>query len=172
MKLLAVAALLALSACGGAVGQTPETAIFDCDGGKYRYRVHDSGDGNLALEIEDRRPGPVGVSTYLLDWSDMRTGYVTGQQGGHQSHLRLFDGDRHYVLFEGNNGALSESPGASYAGVSLIEEGGSAEEVTLASCDASETNSSLLESVRRLREAAGLPALAIEEAGSPFDGWF
>ena len=102
----------------------------------------------------------------------MRTGYGTGQQGGHQSHLRLFDGNRHYVFFEGNNGALSETPGVTYAGVSLMEAGGSAEEVTLASCEADETNSSLLESVRRLREGAGLPALATEDAGGPFDGWF
>ena len=129
-------------------------------------------DGDLVLEIEEAAEGKVGVSTWLHSWSDIRTGYVTGQQGGHQSHLRLFDGERHFVLYEGENGRLSDVPGATYAGVALMGGGLNAEPEELAACEASPTNRALLENVRKVRAVAEASELADEEVGGPFDMWF
>ena len=171
MKQLVVA-LLALSACDSPPGDAPLTAIFDCDGGSHRYRVLDSGGGNLALEIEQARSGPVGVSTYLLDWTEMRTGYVGGQQGGHQSHLRLSAGNRHYIFFEGEDGLLADRPGRTYAGVALVQGDDLSEPISLAACDASPINRSLLGSTVKSREAANLAPLPQEVEEGAFDAWF
>lgn len=131
-----------------------------------------AGDGSLVLEIEAPAEGGVGVSTWLHAWTDIRTGYVIGQQGGHQGHLRLADGQQHYVLFAGEDGLLVDRPGRTYAGVALSDDGGLENAVHVASCEASDTNRALLENVRRARIAAKAPPLAEEELGGRFDGWF
>ncbi|HTN15831.1 MAG TPA: hypothetical protein VL094_13600 [Sphingomonadaceae bacterium] len=169
MKSLAVLAFsLAVSAGEG----EPSPLLFDCAGETGRYRLFGSGEGNFALEIEEAREGPTGVSTWLLQWTEARTGYVIGQQGGHQSHLRLTDGLAHYIFFEGVNGQLSGAPGVTYAGIVRVDGSGDSQPVSLASCEANETNRNLLENVQRERVDAGLPELATEDVDGPFDGWF
>jgi hypothetical protein len=161
---------LVLSACAGERPWPPP--LFDCAGKGERYVLRSLEDGDLVLEIEEATQGKVGVSTWLHSWSDIRTGYVTGQQGGHQGHLRLFDGKQHLVLYEGVNGRLSDVPGAAYAGVALVDGGSNSEPEELVACEASETNRTLLENVRKVRADAEAPELADEEAGGPFDVWF
>jgi hypothetical protein len=146
--------------------------LFDCASPEYRYILHGSPDRELSLEISDKSDGPIGVSTWRGRWTDMRTGYVTGQQGGHQRHLRLSDRAGHFILYEGENGELAEVPGQTYAGVSLLEGAGEGEPVNLASCEASAANRSVVQSVRDLRARAGLPELPEEEPDGPFDAWF
>ena len=146
--------------------------MFDCAGPSERYLLRALDDGDLVLEIEASREGSVGVSTWLSSWTDMRTGSVVDQQGGRQSHLRLFDGKRQIVLYEGKAGLLSEAPGATQAGVALLDGDSNGEPIEVAACEASPTNRTLLENVRRTRAAAKAPNLDEEEAGGPFDVWY
>ncbi len=169
MKCLAT---LALSLAVFADEGEPSPLLFDCAGETGHYRLYGSGEGNFALEIEEARQGPTGVSAWLVRWTEARTGYVIGQQGGHQSHLRLTDGRAHYIFFEGVNGQLSETPGFTYAGIVRVGGSGDSPPVSLASCEANETNRNLLENVQRERLDAGLPELATEDVDGPFDGWF
>ena len=148
-----------------------DLVLFDCASAEQRFILHGSPGGNLSLEIAERRDGALGISTWRDGWSEIRTGYVIGQQGGHQSHLRLSDGSDHFILFEGENGQLSDTPGETYAGVSLVEDAGG-EPASLVSCEASPANRSVIANVRGLRARAGLPELAGEETGGSFDGWF
>ena len=165
-----LATALALSACSGEEPWPPP--LFDCEGKGERYLLRDLGDGSLVLEIEAAPVGKVGVSTWLSSWSDIRKGSVVGQQGGHQSHLRLFDGKQHIVLYEGDDGPMSDVPGATHAGVALLGGSSNGELVKVADCEASRTNRALLENVRRARVAAKAPDLADEDVGGPFDKWY
>src|SRR5690606_13624858 len=54
------------------------------------------------------------------DWSNIRLGFVNGQQGGHQSHIRFTRGDTHYVVFEGANGQATTRPGFTYSGIAIV----------------------------------------------------
>lgn len=134
--------------------------------------MHGLDDGSLALEIEEARDGPVGLSTWVLHWTDQRTGYLRGQGDGHQSHLRLYDGRQNFILYEGVNGRLTDLPGVSYAGVALVTGPDDSEPVVGAECEADATNRTLFENVRKLREAAAAPELASEDSDGPFEAWF
>ena len=160
---------LALSAC--TEPEAPDFVLFDCASAKQRYILHGAPDGSLSLEIAEELDSPLGVSTWRGRWTAIRSGHVTGQQGGHQRHLRLSDREGHFILYEGENGALSDAPGKTYAGVSWVE-GNGGEPVSLASCEASPTNRSVVENVNDLRVRAEIPQLAQEELDGPFDAWF
>ena len=76
------------------------------------------------------------------------------------------------ILYEGENGRLSDDPEKTYAGVAFVDNTGSGGPIELASCQASAANRSVVDSVRKLRTTAGLPDMADEAPGSPFDAWF
>lgn len=157
----------------GCVSDPPLPApLFDCKGKEERYILRALDDGALALEIQAPPKGNIGTSTHLVNWTEIRTGFVTGQQGGHQGHVRLSDGPRHFVLYEGRNGQLSNSPGKSYAGVALVTGNTDSEPQTLAECPASPINQTLLDNVQKERTAANAPPLVDEDSGGAFDGWF
>jgi hypothetical protein len=162
--------VLALAACNGEEPWPPP--LFDCEGNGDRYVLRDLNNGELVLEIEDPPTGNVGMSTWISSWTDIRSGSVVGQQGGHQSHLRLFDGKQHFVLYEGENGVLSDTAGATHAGVAVLDESSNGEPLVVADCEASPTNRALLDNVRKARAAAGVPQLVEEEVGGPFDQWY
>lgn len=168
----AVTVALALALVSGLHAKPALPPLFDCKSADARYVLQASADGSLALEIETRPAAGGGTSTRLRSWHEIRTGWVGGQQGGHQSHLRLSDGRRSLVLYEGEDGSLAERPGRTYAGVMEAGVEGLTDARLLAECEASATNRSLLDSVRRLRQAAGVPDFPEEIDGGPFDGWF
>ena len=112
------------------------------------------------------------VSARLEGWTETRTGRVVGQLGGHQSHVRLYDGQRNIIFYEGLDGELADRPGRTYAGVVEVGPSGMEEPKALAECEASATNRALLDNVRTARETAGKPPFPEEDAGSAFDGWF
>lgn len=126
----------------------------------------------LVLEIDSPPKGKVGVSTWLHAWTDVRTGWVGGQQGGHQSHVRLNDGQRNYVLYEGEDGSLAERPGRTCAGVVVVGRDDIGNIEVVADCEASGTNRALLDNLRKMRDAAGQPDLPEEVENGPFDAWF
>lgn len=157
---------------GGAAHRAEPPPLFDCKGTAARYFLRSSDDGSLLVEIEAPNARAPGVSTRLEGWTEIRTGRVVGQQGGHQSHVRLYDGQRNIIFYEGLDGELAARPGRTYAGVVEVGPSGTEEPETLAECRASATNRALLDNVRTARDAAGKPAFPEEDEGSAFDGWF
>lgn len=167
---------LLLSGCAGAneilAGADLPPPLFSCAGNEYTYILHHVGDGALALEIAGPTRGNIGTGTWLTDWQDQRIGYVTGQDGGHQHHLRLVTDEGSYILYEGNNGKLTDAPGRTYAGVTYWPNAANVGESTLVQCAADGPNGRFVETVQQLRSDANLAPLAEEVADGPFDGWF
>jgi hypothetical protein len=95
------------------------------------------------------------------DWANVHSGYLRGQGDGHQSHVRISQGQFHYVIYEGMNGSLSESPGRTYSGVVVLE---GEREVARLNC-AGRATIALHDD---LLERRALP----EQADGPFDMWF
>ena len=157
---------------GCATDQPWPPPLFDCNGNGERYVLRSSEEGSLIVEIEARSKGNVGVSTWLHSWTEIRTGWVGGQQGGHQAHVRLNDGQRNLIFYEGEDGLLADSPGRTYAGVVEVGQSGLDEPEVLAECNASATNRALLDNIHNMRDAADMPPLPDEVENGPFDAWF
>ncbi len=108
------------------------------------------------------------------DWRNVHAGGVVGQGGGHQSHVRFSVGQFHYIVFEGVNGSLAETPGQRHSGIYVGAGPDGREQLAYHQCR------------RRPVLAGGWPETleahappAVREAGvqveapdGPFDGWF
>ena len=129
--------------------------------GAIRYRYGPPGNPELELAGAD-------------DWSNVRIGMVTGQGGGHQSHVRFTSGDRHYIVYEGEDGTLADTPGRRYSGIYVGDGADAGREVANRQCRG---NSVLLGNWIGMAHDHAPPALREsgvlhEEEGGPFDAWF
>ncbi len=129
--------------------------------GAIRYRYGPPGEPEIELAGAD-------------DWSNVRIGSVVGQGGGHQSHVRFTSGDRHYIIYEGENGTLAERPGVRHSGVYIGSGADAGNEVAHHQCRGSPV---LLGNWRDMVQDHAPPALLEagileEEPGGPFDAWF
>ncbi len=164
--------LLHAGAIGGEPPETlpqtlPET-LFACADGEHDVVLQGSADGRLVLLFGS---GSAKSAHAASSWQEVREGYVNGQGGGYQSHVRLYDGMRHVILFEGANGSLTDDPGRSYAGVATQNDGDPAQNLRL-ECEAAVPATDVVGRVREWSEGTGGPTLQAEEQGGPFDGWF
>ncbi len=105
------------------------------------------------------------------DWSNVRLGFVTGQQGGHQSHIRFSRGDTHYVVFEGANGQAATNPGYSYSGIAIVAGADAGKTLGRLDCGNGLDASAMAEAARD-RAPAALRERLNETTDGPFDGWF
>ena len=147
-----------------------ETVIYSCTFGK---KIGSLCAGNGALHYRFgalRKPG-LSLSSNS-DWENVRLGYVIGQGGGHQSHVRLTNGETHYIVYEGENGKLADKPGRLYSGITVV--GGQRGDIKLAYLVCKRNaivHPSMTEAARALAPAAKLDQLNEVQDG-PFDGWF
>lgn len=168
MRRLAAALGLAVLAATVHAAVPKPTVLFACRDDDWSVVLLGTEDGRLLLET---RPSGAGMGNVTSSWDEVREGYVGGQQGGHQHHIRFYDGFRQIILFEGENGQLTESPGHIYAGALTITERNPQQDFRIA-CAADETNIGLVENVRRWAASSGAKAPLPEEVGSPFNAWF
>ncbi len=108
------------------------------------------------------------------DWNNIHVGHVVGQGGGHQSHVRFSAGRYHYIVFEGVNGSLADSPGRRHSGIHVGAGADGREQLAYHQCRsrpvlAGSWSETLHEHAPPPVRAAGV---APEEPGGPFDGWF
>jgi hypothetical protein len=163
----APAAMTAPAAAG--LCKTGEEPLYSCRfgkkigsvcGGSDRVTYRFGSTAKTEMEIASRP-----------DWSNVRLGFVTGQQGGHQSHIRFTRGDTHYIVFEGANGQAAVNPGHSYSGIAIVAgpDGGKA----LGRLDCGNgTDASAMADAARDRAPAALREQLNETLNGPFDGWF
>lgn len=144
-----------------------ETVVYNCRFGRKtgsicagRNRAHYRFGTSARNELQ---------ITSAADWSNVRLGRVTGQQGGHQSHVRFSNGDTHYIVFEGADGQLSRRPGYSYSGIAVVA--GERELARLECRGAAAIASGMTEAVRALAPVP-LRGRLDETRESFFDGWF
>jgi hypothetical protein len=156
----------------GGASDAPQRILFDCRSEGQRHTLQAASDGRLTLTIATGGGAQSLATATLRAWHDIRVGGVIGQQGGHQDHLRLHDGRRHFVLFEGENGELSDDPGTTYAGLVVFDERSEIEPAYTATCEPDPINRTLLANVHEARAAGNAPSLREEDAGGQFDGWF
>jgi hypothetical protein len=166
-RLAAALGLAVLAAAASAAPPAPEL-LFACRDDDWSVTLLGTADGRLLLET---RPGGAGMGNVASSWDEVREGYVGGQQGGHQSHIRLYDGFRQIILFEGEDGQLAENPGRIYAGALSITERNPQQDFSIA-CAADDTNIAIVANVRRWAERSGAKLPLPEQDGSPFDAWF
>ena len=166
--LLAISAVtLANSVIFSAERPTP---LFSCSDDKWSVELIGTSDGRLVLSTNKAGVANT-VGNVEMSWQEVRNGYVVGQGGGHQSHLRLFDGVRQIILFEGEDGSLADRPGRTYAGVQTIAETNPSQDFEI-ECAATRVNVELLSNVLRWAQQVGGPLPVPEEAGGPYDVWF
>ncbi len=165
---------LAVSGCQLDTGPQPKepepVVLFDCSDGNDRIRLLGRNNDYLAVEKRLDKVGAVTMETFM--WDEIRSVRVTGQQGGHQSHIRFSDRLDHFILFEGSNGELADRPGETYAGATILSASDPDQPRLQISCEATELNRGVVEAVRSWEIERGRPEPQAEEPGSPFDGWF
>ena len=172
--LLLLAGCIGCASVSTAADSTESSArvIFECaDNGRTARLAAEGGD--LILSIVGQDLNVVTVKSDA-DWGNLRLGHVVGQQGGHQSHLRLSDGPDDYLVFEGENGQLSDVSNRTYAGVVRFTRSATGEaSETLVECSpASSQNREFTDAVTSASEASGRLPVRHEDDGSKFDGWF
>lgn len=144
--------------------------LFHCRDDMWDVRLLGAPDGKLVL-VTNPHAMEGATAGANSNWQDIREGYLVGQQGGHQGHIRLYDGHRQIILFEGMDGDLADRPGRTYAGALTQTDANPAQDFRV-ECEAGETNRQLTENLRDWAERTGGPAPVPEDAGGPFDGWF
>lgn len=103
-------------------------------------------------------------------WDNVRVGTVVGQgRGGFQEHVRFSSGPYHYVLYHGQNGELTDTPGHIYSGISVLK---GQRTLSSLSCTAPAFVAPGLSDQIRSRAPAHIGDMLTEEEGSFFDGWF
>lgn len=167
MRRLVAALGLAMMATA-APGAPPTPPLFSCRDADWTATLIGTEDGRLLLET---RPSARGMGNVASSWEEVREGYVGGQGGGHQSHLRLFDGFRQIILFEGEDGSLADRPGRTYAGALTITESNPQQDFRI-DCAATPDNAALLDNVRAWAARTGAKPPLPEDEGGPFDAWF
>ena len=152
--------------------RAPELVLYSCrfgravgsvcaSGGTIRYRYGPPGDPEIEI---------VSAS----DWSNIFVGAVTGQMGGHQSHVRFARGDHHYILFEGVDGAAARNPGREYSGIHVASGADGARQLAHLECRGRPI---LLGDFTSVLADHAPPAVRdrgvqVETPGGPFDAWF
>jgi hypothetical protein len=150
--------------------QPAPAILFDCADQAWSVKLLALDHGRLVLMTNPTgRTGATGKAT--ASWEDIRHGFVVGQGGGHQSHVRLFDGVRSSILFEGVDGALADRPGRTYAGVVTITEAAPDQDFQM-ECPATTANARIVDGVTEWAARSGAQPPRGEDVDGPFDGWF
>ena len=109
-----------------------EQQVFGCDiaGGVAGVCLSD---GKVHVRIRRRQPGDLSASSNA-DWSNVHT-FVNRSQGGlNQDRVRITEGSRHYVVYWGETGSLSESPGTIFAGAAVLDDSAPREKIANYAC--------------------------------------
>lgn len=173
---LLVLALGALAAATGyAVTGTAATPalpelLFECGDDQWKVELLGTDDKRLIL-ITNPLTGSGRMGNAQSNWDEVRLGHVVGQGGGHQRHIRLFNGMRHVILLEGMDGSLTDQPGRTYASVLTRTLAKPEQELEIA-CAAGQVNTKLVDNVRQWAKRVGAPLPRDEDVGGPFDAWF
>jgi len=138
---------------------TAERILYSCEFPRGVGSLCAGGDG------VHYRYGPLGKPRIdlasLRNWSNVRSGYVRGQGNGYQRHVRVSRGHTSYVIYEGANGDLSDSPGIRYSGIAVLDGENT---VATLSCPG--------RSVLALDDPLLSRRVAEEATDGPFDAWF
>lgn len=151
------------------LASSPEATLFACTGTDGSARLSVDGD---RLVLVTQAGGSSRTVTTDAGWTNLHFGRVVGQQGGHQTHVRLTDDTGEYILFEGLDGQLADRPGRTYAGLSAELRVGNASGLTVECTPASDVNRQVVSAVAAAAERASKPVPQDEPEGSPYDGWF
>ena len=148
-----------------------ETVLYSCRFGRAVGSVC-AADGRIHYRYGPRGRPEIEVASED-DWRNIHVGYVVGQGGGHQSHVRFSTGDRHYIVYEGKNGAFADSPGLRHSGIYVGAGPDGRRQLAYHYCRRPAAESSwpqaLEEHAPPAVRAAGVQS---EEAGGPFDAWY
>jgi hypothetical protein len=153
-----------------AVPATPSQVLFDCRDDNWAVELVGTADQRLILFTRPLKGGGR-MGNAQSSWDEVREGHVIGQGGGHQRHIRLFDGVRQIILLEGLDGSLASRPGRTYAGALTITPTNPAQDFRI-DCPASQINTSLVANVTGWAERVGASRPRAEDEGGPFDAWF
>ena len=165
------APLSAAARVSGTQCRAPEAVLYSCRFGRAVGSVC-GGRGVLAYRFGALGKPSLEVAS-TPDWSNVHVGWVGGQGGGHQSHVRFTTGNHHYVVFEGENGALSDRPGRTDSGI-YVGRGPQGDEVGYHQCGKGpdphrDWGDALLDHAPAEVGARGIP---VEAENGPFDAWF
>lgn len=150
--------------------RTGETILYSCRFGKSVGSVCGA-PGKLSYRF-----GPAGRPDIDIasapDGANIRLGHVTGQGGGHQTHVRFSRGDTHYIVYEGANGSLAVDPGHLYSGIAVLQGADGGRELATLACHAK-----AMQHPDFADELAGYlpsadPEHLAEQTDGPFDAWF
>jgi len=120
-----------------------------CSGERNSYRYGPLDDPEIDIS---RAPGEAGV------WQ----GWVGGQGGGHQTHIRFRNGGYDYIVLSGEDGRLADNPGRVYSGVVVMR---GEEEVARLDCPVTTYQTEI--------PASMIPNdIPAEAEGGEFDAWF
>lgn len=147
-----------------------ETMIYSCRFGRKTASVC-TGGGQAHL-----RYGPAGSPELDIvsapDWSNVRIGMVTGQQGGSQHHIRFTQVDSHYIVYHGVDGQLADRPGRTYSGMVLVLGPQGEWEGSSLKCRGGAEIHPEFEDAVAATAPEHLRAGLVETEGGAFDGWF
>lgn len=168
---LALLVAAALTSVGAAPAQAsfPEV-LFACSDARWSVELLGTADGRLLLTTsEPGRPGAIAAAA--MSWDEVRERQASNRRGAYQRHLRLSEGGRQIILFEGAGGALVGRASPKFAGVLTITEPNPAQDFRV-DCPADDTNRSLLANVAAWAARTGASLPTPEEPGGPFDRAF
>ncbi|HEX4848903.1 MAG TPA: hypothetical protein VFV30_12230, partial [Novosphingobium sp.] len=170
---IALCALAAATGCavsGTAAAPAAPQVLFDCRDASWHVELLGTDDKRLVL-VTTPLTGERRMGNAQSSWDEVRLGHVVGQGGGHQRHIRLFDGVRHVILLEGVDGSLADKPGRTYAGVVTQTPANPKQDFEIA-CPSGRVNAKLVDNVWQWAQRVGAPLPKDEDEGGPFDGWF
>lgn len=143
-----------------------EKVIYSCEFGKKTASVCLGAD---QVSYHYGRPNAVELSiTSDARWSNIHLGYVTGGGGGHQSSIRFTRDGHDYVVYEGIQGSLHESPGKRWSGLDIAV---GEDIIDAKKCKGKAVMVSDFTSVGD-KAPADLREGLYEPEGSMFDGWY
>jgi hypothetical protein len=147
-----------------------EAVVYSC---RFGRKLGSVCAGNGQAHYRFGKPGEPEVEIASApDWSNVRIGMVTGQQGGSQHHIRFTQGDSHYIVFHGVDGQLADRPGRTYSGVVQVLGPEGEWEGNSWDCKRRAAIHPDFEDTVAALAPEALRGSLIETEGSAFDGWF
>ena len=153
--------------------KSDEIVVYSCRFGRDTASVC-AGNGQAHFRLQ-RKKQPLLDDVDIAsapDWSNVRIGMVTGQQGGSQHHIRFTQVNDHYIVHHGVDGQLADRPGRTYSGVVQVLGPEGEWEGNTWTCKGRATIHPEFEDVVAAQAPESLRAGLNETEGSAFDGWF
>ncbi len=147
-----------------------ESVVYSC---RFGSRIGSVCAGGGGAHYRFGKPGRAEIDiASAADWSNVRIGMVTGQQGGSQHHIRFTQGDSHYIVYHGVDGQLADRPGRTYSGVTQVLGPNGEWEGNSWNCKrGAQIDPGFEDTVAAMVPEVLRPGL-IETRGGAFDGWF